>query len=151
MKYFLITLFFSLTLSCNKAEDVIFVIPEGYTGYVVIIYDQENGVPEKYENGKRVYEVPENGVLKTQFKANYGTSHYPEFYYGNIGNNEIPYKPDIKNVSTKDVNAFGGSVGKANKDLAGTEFVSFSLHYIGNEQEIRKAIRKAETLDISSL
>lgn len=151
MRIFIVILSLMLNLGCKNTEDAIFVVPEGYTGYIIIIYNQENGAEMEYKEGKRVYEIPSTGILKTKFKANYGTSNFPLFYYGKVDGNEIPYKTEINSVSANNVNAFGGSVGKANKDLAGTSVVEFSLHYIGNEEQIREAIREVERMDIGSL
>ncbi|QMU65411.1 MAG: hypothetical protein GKR88_14710 [Flavobacteriaceae bacterium] len=61
-------------ISCTyrKAEDIIRLIPEGYIGPVLVVFDQKNGEPKEYEDGKRVYRIPKSGVLKTQFGSNYG-------------------------------------------------------------------------------
>jgi hypothetical protein len=74
-KFFLANLFIVITLfnSCsNKADKEMYSIPYGFTGRVVIFYNQTDGKPEKYEEGYRVLEIPEDGILKTQFKPNYG-------------------------------------------------------------------------------
>ena len=47
------------TLSCqNQPEPEDYLIPEGFKGRVNVIFNQQNGVPAKYENGRRVYEIP---------------------------------------------------------------------------------------------
>ncbi len=63
MTSFIISL---LLFSCNNGDKEVVVLPENYKGYVVIIYNQENGDSAKYENGKRIYKIPLNGILKTQ-------------------------------------------------------------------------------------
>ena len=70
-----------VSASCvQKAENTIRLIPNGYTGPIIIIFNQEDGSPVEYENGFRLYRIPENGVLKTQFKPNYGSQKH-HFYY----------------------------------------------------------------------
>lgn len=78
-------------ISCKQAESEIFLIPEKLTGRVQIIYNQNGipmkyknmygkdviytpkmGQPIKYENEVRVYEIPESGILLTQFSSNDG-------------------------------------------------------------------------------
>jgi hypothetical protein len=65
---------FSIALSlmltnCNtKGEQEIIIVPRNFKGYVIIIHNQKDGMPTKYEGNKRVYEIPKNGILKTQFK-----------------------------------------------------------------------------------
>lgn len=87
-------LFLLLTIiSCaQKAEHTIRLIPEGYKGAVLIIFSQKNGEPKEYEGKKRVYRIPENGVLRTQFEPNYGVQNH-QFFYVNSSNSrtEIPF------------------------------------------------------------
>lgn len=51
-----------------QTEPEIHLIPFGYRGPVVIMYDMPNGDSIEYENGKRVLRIPVNGLLRTQFK-----------------------------------------------------------------------------------
>lgn len=92
------TTFFSILLflsSCvNKAEPEVHLIPKGYKGPVIIIFEDKQGKPEKYEDGKRVYEIPADGVLRTQFKKQQefiapGDLKY--YYYDGNGRQEINY------------------------------------------------------------
>lgn len=56
-----------------KAKDEIFVLPNDFEGAVIVLYNEENGQPEKYDKeGNRVYIIPENGLLKTKFKFQEG-------------------------------------------------------------------------------
>ncbi len=56
------------------------LIPEGFSGPVFIIFGQADGVKPEVENGKRVYRIPKNGILKTKAEADYRLSQ-GEFYY----------------------------------------------------------------------
>lgn len=63
----------------NPREGELYNLPEGFTGIVIIIYDQEDGAEKEYydpdtQDGikMRVYNIPESGVLKTKFAPNYG-------------------------------------------------------------------------------
>ncbi len=78
-------LVFIILISCftncaQKAEDSIRLIPEGYVGPVLIIFNQEDGEPVEYEGDKRMYRIPKNGILKTQFKPNFGVQNIRFFY-----------------------------------------------------------------------
>ncbi|MEB8330792.1 hypothetical protein OO009_15650 [Flavobacteriaceae bacterium KMM 6897] len=77
-----LVIIFSLFLfsSCNKTENTVTLIPENYTGTIKIWFNQENGIEKKYEGAKRVYEIPESGILKTRFTSQSGY-HFPEYYY----------------------------------------------------------------------
>jgi hypothetical protein len=75
-----ITLF--CTVSCiNRAEPEMHVLPKGFQGYVIIVFNDPNGQDEKYEDGFRVYEIPSNGILRTKF----------EFQDGWIANGKLKY------------------------------------------------------------
>ena len=69
-----------LFINCSKTENTLTLIPEGYTGTIRILFDQKDGNDKKYEGEKRVYEIPENGILKTKFSPQFGY-HFPEYYY----------------------------------------------------------------------
>lgn len=80
-----------LTACGQSADDVIWLLSDNYKGAVVVIHNQNNGEDEVYENGKRVYRIPKNGVLETKFKANYGTFHQKVYYQKENGERiEIP-------------------------------------------------------------
>jgi hypothetical protein len=63
----LILIIFAFTVSCSLGEDETYIIPTNYTGPVIVLFNQSTGKPEKYNNGKRIYEIDKNGILKTQF------------------------------------------------------------------------------------
>jgi len=66
-------------ISCNKSEDTIILIPEGYNGSIKIWFNKDDGIEKKYEDGKRLYIIPKNGVLKTKFESQFGY-HFTEYY-----------------------------------------------------------------------
>ena len=53
---------FILLISCDKNEDSITLIPHEYTGIIKIKFSQENGTEKEYENGKRLYVIPSDGI-----------------------------------------------------------------------------------------
>lgn len=79
-KYLVIFLSLFFFASCTQTETTLTLIPEGYTGTIKIWFNQNNGIEEKYEGEKRVYEIQENGILKTKFRSQSGY-HFPEYYY----------------------------------------------------------------------
>lgn len=151
-KILLILLVIITAIGCSKKEEVVYILPEGYTGYVVVLYNQADGVEEKYEGDKRVYEIPSSGILKTKFKADYGWSEFPEFYYGKIDeSNRIPYVYDFEQVPTDKVVSYGGTSGTANKDLEGTSSVKFTNYHIGNKEQIKVSAERANSIDYVQL
>ena len=97
--------------SCDQAEPEDYLIPKGYKGRVNIIFNQKRGVPPKYENGKRVYVIPRNGILLTQFKDQYGFINH-HYYYVDNDNKRTPLKIFW-------YNNFVDSTSKANRNEVG--------------------------------
>lgn len=56
----------------DRAEPEVHLLPHGYEGPVLIVFDQPDGEPATYRNQTRVYEIPSDGVLKSQFGPNDG-------------------------------------------------------------------------------
>lgn len=147
----MIKLLFILMISfgCQSAEHEIIIVPEGYTGYIIIIYGNSSGENKEYSNGSRVYNIPQNGILVSQFPNNPGWSGFPKFYYDSIAlENEIPFISDFKDLHENEVTAFGGTTGGVNIDLKGNEIIRFKQYYIGNKSQILNSIDAAEKFDI---
>ena len=64
----------------TRPEKELYLIPEGYVGKVVVIFNQADGEKPEYENDRRVYRIPETGVLFTQLKDEQGIINQ-EYYY----------------------------------------------------------------------
>lgn len=48
------------------ADPVIYLIPAGYMGNVYIFHNVPNGAPLKREDTAQVYEIPKDGILRSQ-------------------------------------------------------------------------------------
>jgi hypothetical protein len=66
----------------------IHILPNGYTGNVMIIFDQPNGVPKKMYKGFRLYEIPDSGILRTREKFEIGYFPCTDYYFNYVGNND---------------------------------------------------------------
>lgn len=54
-------------VSCAlSTRDGIYLLPEGFTGGVVILFDQPDGIVRSVEDGRLVYAIPDEGILKVQ-------------------------------------------------------------------------------------
>lgn len=143
---------FMLT-SCNtNGEQEIIVVPKNYKGYIIIVFNQEDGVPAKYEGKKRVYEIPQSGVLRTQFKVNDGGREFAEYYYDKIApENKLPSFVEIKKVPTDTVVGFMGANGTVKKSSKSEERLEFCEFYIGTKADIEQAQGQVEKLDFVKL
>lgn len=133
-------------------DNEMFILPEGYRGVVYIFYDQKNGEPIKSEQGKRVFEIPPNGILKTQFSLNTGWHSPGKYFYKENGKLiEIPYVFDDRDIESKKaietkVHICCPSSGKSYRD-DGNGFVVFDKFYIGTNEEIHEASEKGEKIN----
>jgi hypothetical protein len=122
----------------SSADDEIHILPKGFTGIVIIRFNIENGKKELYKDGKRVYEIPPNGILETKFKVNEGWSNPPEYYYLNgkerinLGNNKV-YSPDI---------------GVAISDMTHKE-VTFVSYIVSDEKHVDSLYTVRERINIA--
>jgi hypothetical protein len=77
---FICALFFS---GCGFYKGDVFILKNKYRGVCLIMLNQTNGEEEKYENGSRIFIIPENGILKTKFQLRSGWSTPDSyFFYG---------------------------------------------------------------------
>ena len=60
-------------------EPETFLIPENYRGCVRIRFNSKCGEEIQYENKRRIYKIPKDGILLTKFKDEQGFIDY-EFY-----------------------------------------------------------------------
>jgi hypothetical protein len=78
--------FMQIFPSCyQKAEPETYLIPSNFTGRVNILFNKKEGAAKKYENDRRVYEIPFNGILVTQFKTNDGFTNREYYSTDNEG------------------------------------------------------------------
>jgi hypothetical protein len=76
----------SLVLPCcafgqQTIEQVIYLIPSGYMGNVYIFHNVPDGVPlKREEGGALVYEIPKDGVLRSQ-SPEITEVYVPQYFY----------------------------------------------------------------------
>ena len=64
--------FYLFYLLLPKAEPEIFLIPQNFRGRFEIIFNQPCGETIPYENGGRIYKIPDNGVIITSAGQTFG-------------------------------------------------------------------------------
>lgn len=104
----IMTTTFMISLQMRKAEPETFLIPEGFRGEFVIFYEEPCGSPPKYVDGRRVYEIPESGVLVTAFDKNKGYLDRKFFFVSSSGTlRELPeFRRQNYETERKEWNAY---------------------------------------------
>lgn len=73
-------------IELTSSSDDIFLIPNGFKGKIEIIYGKKDGKPKEFEKGWRVYRIPKDGILKTQFELSGNSIKLSESKYYFIDN-----------------------------------------------------------------
>ena len=84
-------------------EQSIYLLPNHFVGNVLVAFDQHDGAPIEYRHGARLYRIPLSGILRTQFKPNYGLHQPDQYYYVDAQGKELwklVYTDDFKKISS---------------------------------------------------
>ncbi|MEM6737351.1 MAG: hypothetical protein AAF620_14910 [Bacteroidota bacterium] len=74
MKVFILVLFVTLISGCKSdRKGEIHLLPEGYTGGLVIVYQDLNAPPLPLIDGYYIYNIPDSGILYTSTSINDGS------------------------------------------------------------------------------
>jgi hypothetical protein len=64
----------------DRAESEVHLLPSGFRGPVIIVFRQADGAAPEREGRARLYRIPPDGVLRTQYEPNDGWSA-PDYFY----------------------------------------------------------------------
>lgn len=67
-------------IASRFVQKELYLIPERYTGPILVLFDQSGGQSERFENDARVYQVSSSGIVRTQFNPQ-RMWYEPSFYY----------------------------------------------------------------------
>ena len=91
---------FLIFSSCvMSAEPETFLVPTDFRGRVNIIYDQKCGQETEYENDRRIYRIPSNGLLLTKFKKPSGLIDHKYFLVNDNGTRTELTKMDVRDYN----------------------------------------------------
>lgn len=99
MRYPIYILFFlslAFEMGCVRPPRTVgpptkYVLPEGFTGPVLVVFDRPNGKDFEQIDGTAIYRIPGNGILELRDRASY-VLRSEQFYYEDAGGSlsEIP-------------------------------------------------------------
>ena len=134
----------------NVTEEI-HILHKGFKGVVMIIQDDKNGLSIVKENGKTVFRIPENGILKTKTPLLPGSKNI-KYYYEDKGNEqEIRYCWDCKKIfpNNDTIYVFSGSLGtyygQGNK---GIDFVTYLVCTQKQTDSLSMILEKMKPSDI---
>ncbi len=164
MKNIFLILFSSIYFfaSCQTAESETFIIPYGYKGKVIVVFEKKNGVSPKFERNSRVYEIPPSGILVTQFKINEGFMNRQFYYYDSL-KQRIPikyFKNEKEAELTNEVGIFysgtagiygnsGDSLSVVYQEFIISDYKSLNLFFTDDyKKKIHESLKQAVGYDI---
>lgn len=107
---------------CQKQYESIRLIPKGFQGVITIIYKVKSGKICPEEKGAIIYEIPSNGILKTQREVFFGNQEHEFFYVDSSGNREpLPYLKDWNKIdkNSEQVVCFSEEIWDSNLTIDG--------------------------------
>ena len=112
---------FATLFSCNEKESspTLILIPEDYTGKVIIVFGYEDGEDEKLEGKKRILQIGNDGVLYTKCSASYGISMDEFLSVSDKGQRRL-IRREIDVTDPNELCIYNGSSSK--KDISGKEY-----------------------------
>ena len=137
-------------IGCSTGEEEVYVLPKNYVGVVYVIFNQKTGEQPKYEAGKRVYEIPPNGILKTQFGFNEGWHGIPEYYYADGKSmKSLFYQIENRDIKADTLQVCCIQNGKSYKVT--NEAVRYERFFVGTKQQIDSLYEVEQKRDVSEL
>ena len=139
-------------MGCTNPEKELYIIPKDFKGTVFIVFNVKDGTPKKYLNGYRLYEIPSDGVLFTQFGSNTGESPIDNIQYKYIRDNDTL---SIKeHLLTKDTTSASPQIFLVRTGMFGDkeryEYISFIVANYAEWQsskDVQKFIKDDPTLN----
>ena len=93
-----------ITSCSTKIIDVVYILPDNYQGNVCIIFNQPTGRASEYAGKTRIYRIPVNGLLRTQFESNHGSYSVITYCYSSqFKLNKVATALSYVNVLTSNV------------------------------------------------
>lgn len=150
-----IVAFWPIWTKINTIAPETYLIPEGFSGKIKIIYGLECGMAPKVENGRRILKIPNDGILFVNYKFKSGIIDH-EYYliHKNGGQFKLEqykdYKGVIKNIPGIGLGSSGNFPGKMPN--GGFSSRSLSTVYYTEFQVIRDStvnydVKKERTFD----
>ena len=86
----------------NLPSSDTFIIPKDFRGTIYVYYDQVNGVEKEFDGSRRIYRIPQDGILLTKFSLKGGVIDLSgsRFYLVD----EIGNRIELKHCSVHDEN-----------------------------------------------
>ena len=136
----------------STTKEEVFVLPQNFKGIVVIAYDQKDGLDDTIEDGKFIYRIPQNGVMKLKRKEVTTLSKSWYYFEDEQGKRTIldfcfPPCEEMKNNPDKFF-AYGKSNGGTENEGEEIEFTSFLVGTSHDTDSLNRADEKLNLFEM---
>ena len=129
----------------DKAEHEIHLIPAGFRGPVVIVFNEAGGAPKEFERKARLYRIPADGVLRTQFGPNPGWGR-PDYWYINAVGQRTAIVPGTPCDDELEGDPVQACLAGRRYRINGLPSPEYSSYVVGQTGERRAAYEAGEQL-----
>ncbi|WP_110114729.1 hypothetical protein [Bacillus sp. CGMCC 1.16541] len=128
-KYLLLIMVFISIIGCSKSDETarpsIYLIPDGYKGWVMVEYDKDEGKPTETEGNYTVFSINDQGRAKTKTLLTHEGWATNKYYY-------VTQSGERKKLKAGEM-IHGASEGNENKNY------TIEFFFVGTEDEFAKA------------
>lgn len=136
----------------TTTKEEVFILPQNFKGIVIIAYDQKDGLEDVLEDGKFIYRIPPNGVIKLKRKE--VTTLSKSWYYFEDGQGKrtildycIPPCEEMKSNPNRFF-AYGKSNGGVENEGGQIEFTSFLVGTSNDTDSLNRADEKLNVFEL---
>lgn len=136
----------------TTTKEEVFILPHNFKGIVLIAYDQKDGLEDVKEDGKLIYKIPQNGVLKLKRKE--ATTLSKSWYYfedeqGKRTVLEYCFAPCDEMKNNPDIFfAYGTSNGGAESEGQKLEMTTFLVGTFHDRDSLNRADEKFNPIEL---
>jgi len=118
------------------AEPEVHLIPAGFEGPVIIIFNDPNGAPMRREGRARRYDIPVSGVLRTQFGPSSGFGRPDYEYVDSAGHRTaiVPGTPCVDSLPGDPVQACLDAVRLNGNGAQGPHYEAYVVSHRANRR-----------------
>lgn len=135
----------------TTTKQEVYILPQGFKGIVLIAYDQADGLEDVKEDGKLIYKIPQNGVLKLKRKEATVLSQSWYYFEDKQGNRTELYHcfaPCDEMINNPDkIFAYGKSNGGFENEGEQLEMTTFLVGTSNDRDSLNRADEKLNPIE----
>lgn len=127
-----------LCLVAACAEPEVHLIPAGFEGPVIIIFNDPNGAAMRREGRARRYDIPPSGILRSQFAPNTGWGRPNYEYVDSVGHRTaiVPGTPCVDSLAGDPVQACLDAIRMNGNGAPSPQYDAYVVSHRANRKQM---------------